>query len=266
MPEVTFHAPGTPCWAELSTNDDQGAVSFYEGLFDWKDDPQEMGPGQYYHMQQMKGLPVAALYKMFGEELAGGTPAHWKTYFAVTNADEAAARVTEAGGTVCFGPFDVFDAGRMAFLQDPQGAFFAVWQPKAHIGYRLTNEPGARYWNELLTTDSDAAAAFYENVLGATSEKMSMEDTSLPMDYTCLKVGETFTSGIIRITEEMGSMPPNWFVYFMTENVDVSASKCQSLGGSIISAPQAAPGFGRFAIVQDPQGAAFGLFEAGSEE
>ena len=259
MPEVTSHLPGMPCWAELATTDDQGAISFYSTLFGWQDSPQEIGPNQYYHMQELKGLPVGALYQQGDEEKAQGVPPHWKTYFSVSNADEAAGRAKGAGAMVILEPFDVFDAGRMAVLQDPQGAIFAVWQPNVHVGYRLMDEPGTRIWNELLTNDPAAATAFYSEVLGVSSEKMPG-----PMDYTILKVGEIGASGVMQISPEMGPIPPNWSVYFMVDDVDASADESRSLGGSVAAGPQDIPEIGRFAVIQDPQGAAFGLFKPAS--
>ena len=93
-------------------------------------------------------------------------PPHWNIYFTVSNVEETIAAVGQNGGTVVFGPMDVFEAGRMAMCQDPQGALFAIWQPKLHIGARIKYETGAMCWNELLTTDRAAAIEFYVNVLG----------------------------------------------------------------------------------------------------
>ena len=76
MPEFTSHLQGTPSWAELSTTDDQGALAFYGALFGWVDEPNEMGPGMYYHMQKLNGLEVAALYQQGGEEKQQGVPPH----------------------------------------------------------------------------------------------------------------------------------------------------------------------------------------------
>ena len=59
MPEVTSHAPGAPSWSELSTTDEAGALSFYSTLFGWEDDPQEMGPNWFYHLQKINDLPPA---------------------------------------------------------------------------------------------------------------------------------------------------------------------------------------------------------------
>ena len=69
-------------------------------------------------------------------------PAAWNTYVWVDSADETAAKVAEAGGSVLMEPFDVSDAGRMAAFADPAGAAFCVWQAKAGRGAQIVNEPG----------------------------------------------------------------------------------------------------------------------------
>lgn len=54
-----------------------------------------------------------------------GSPSHWLTYFSVDNTDSTVDALVRAGGNVLAPPFDMV-AGRMAVLQDPQGAIFAV--------------------------------------------------------------------------------------------------------------------------------------------
>jgi len=257
MPEVSAHKPGMPSWVDLSTSDEKAAIRFYSALFGWKDNPQPMGPNSFYHMQQIRGLDVAAIYQQGDQEKAQGVPTHWNTYFAVTNADETAKKAEQSNGKVLVEPLDVFDAGRMAMLQDPQGAVFGIWQAKQHIGYRIVSEPGAFTWSELLTTDSTKATAFYRSVLGVSAGKMPG-----PIDYTLLKADGQDAAGIMQITGEMGQMPPSWSVFFAVADVDASAKQAQSLGGQILVPPQDIPGgVGRFAVLQDPPGAAFGIFK-----
>ncbi len=151
---------------------------------------------------------------------------------------------------------DVFDAGRMAYIQDRQGAMFAVWQPKEHIGVRIKNETGALIWNELMTTDPEDATRFYIGLLGMGSSKMPG-----PMDYTLLNVGGIDVAGMMAIGEEMGQVPPHWTVYFGVDDADATAKKAESLGGSIIMPAMDIPEIGRFAGLQDPQGAMFSIFQ-----
>ena len=157
---------------------------------------------------------------------------------------------------------DVFEAGRMAMCQDPRGAFFAVWQPKMHIGARIKGENGAMCWNELMTTDRDAAIEFYLNVLG-----MERGEVVEAMDYPMLRAGGTEVCGIGQITEEMGPVPPHWGVYFGVNDAAATVEQAQSLGATIyvpttdIVKTEGESAVGRLAIMADPQGAVFGVLQ-----
>jgi uncharacterized protein len=255
MPVVTSYKQGTPSWVDLATSDEAGAVAFYSALFGWTDEAMPMGPDQYYHMFSLKGSTVAGMYKQ-GPEM-GDHPPYWATYITVDNADEALKRAVAAGGKQAMDPADVYEAGRMALIQDPQGAFVALWQPKDHIGSQIVNEPGSVAWNELMTTNSAAAAEFYGKVLGVTAVKMPMPG----MEYTILQVDEKPVGGVMDIMPEMGPMPPHWGVYFAVDDADASAKKAESLGGKIMVPPQDIPEVGRFAVIQDPQGAVFNIIK-----
>ena len=184
MAEVSAHKEGMPAWVELATSDAEGALRFYGALLGWEDDPQPMGPDMVHHMQRLRGLEVGGIYQQGAGEKAQGFPPQWRTYFAAASADDAAKRATDAGGTLVAGPFDIFDSGRMAIAQDPQGAVFGIWQAKQRIGYRIVSEPGALTWNELVTTDPEQAASFYAGVFNVSTEKMPG-----PMDYHAAQGG-----------------------------------------------------------------------------
>ena len=258
MPEITGYPQGTPSWAELSTTDSAGALEFYSALLGWEDDPQSMGPDMgFYHMQRLRGLEAAALYEQGPEEKAQGIPAHWRTYFTVTNTDDAVERAKAAGGSVVFGPMDVFEAGRTCMLMDPQGAVFAVWQPNQHIGSRIKDEPGAVVWSELRTSDAEAAAQFYATVFETESGKADMD---IPMEYTVLKAAGNDVAGIMALTPQMGPLPPHWGTYFGVADVDASAKQVEPLGGTVVAGPMDIPGVGRIAVLLDPQGAGLAIF------
>ncbi len=256
MPEVKEHTPGMLSWANLSTTDEKGALKFYSGLFGWKDDPRPMGPGQTYHMQNLKGRSAAALMQQMEDEAAMKLPSHWTVFFTVKNVDEAAERAGKAGGKLLQPPMDVFDVGRMATIQDPQGAVFALWQPMRHKGAGIMNEPGAMTWGELLTTDAKAAAPFYEKPLGVKAMPQPGA-----MAYTILQAGGKDSVGVMNILPEMGPMPPNWMVYFEAADIDASVKKAQELGAKVMRPGTDIPTVGRFAVLQDPQGAFFCLFK-----
>src|SRR5687767_7370580 len=100
---------------------------------------------------------------------ASGRP-NWTSYVTVSDADAATARAKELGGGVISDASDVLDLGRMAVLEDPQGAVFAVWRPRSRIGAERVNDFGCLCMNELATTDMRAAGSFYERLFGWTTE------------------------------------------------------------------------------------------------
>jgi len=257
MTVMATHAPGTFCWADLGTTDPAAAKRFYAGLFGWSFDDRPMGPDQFYTMCDIGGKHVAALYPQQDDERSAGIPPHWQAYIAVDSADKAAARATELGGKLLAPPFDVFEAGRMAVVQDPTGAVIALWEARNHAGAGMVGDPGAIVWNELATGDTAKAAAFYSGLFGWTGEEMKMEKFT----YTTFKLGDQMAGGMMPILPEWRGMPPNWGIYFAVENVDASAAKAEQLGGTISSPPADIPGVGRFAVVRDPQGAMFSLFK-----
>ena len=158
MPGRTSYTQGTPNWVDLQTTNQDAAKAFYSGLFGWTYDDQPMGEGQVYSMAMLGGHQVAAISSQPPEMAAAGAPPMWNTYLAVDSVDDATAKVEAAGGKVAMAPFDIMDAGRMAFVMDPAGAPVALWQANQHIGATLVNEPGTLSWNELITADPGAIA------------------------------------------------------------------------------------------------------------
>lgn len=114
---------------------------------------------------------------------------------------------------------------------------------------------GAFSWNELVTSDPEAAKAFYSELLGWTLSEM--EGGEVP--YTIAKAGETEVAGIMPIPPDAGNMPPHWGAYVTVDDVDASAGRAESLGGKICMPPTDIPGIGRFSVISDPQGAILAL-------
>jgi predicted enzyme related to lactoylglutathione lyase len=150
-------------------------------------------------------------------------------------------------------PFDVLDAGRVAAISDPTGAIVSLWQPRSRIGATLVNDVGALCWNELATTDVERAKAFFGELLGWQYEP----DES---GYASIKNGGRLNGGIRRQTEQERGIPPNWLPYFAVENTDDATRHAEHLGGRTIS-PATEIHIGRIAVIADPQGAAFVVFE-----
>lgn len=255
MQETVEHAPGSFCWLELGTSDAEAAKNFYTELFGWSafevPDPSAGG----YTLFQIDGKDVAGLYQLRDEQKAQGIPPHWLTYIATENANETSAKGKSLGGNVLMEPFDVMDLGRMSVLTDPTGATFAVWQAGAHGGCNVINQPNTFCWGELATTDTNRAGEFYTKLFGWKRKAGDLEG----FEYTEFINADVPIGGMMTLPAEAGNIPPHWNPYIAVADCDATAGKVESLGGKILVPPSDIPHVGRFAVVQDPQGATFSI-------
>lgn len=254
MQETPEIKPGNFCWVELGTSDSDAAKNFYSKLFGWEIQDNPMGPDMVYTMLKLGGKDVGGLYKLMPDMVEQGIPPHWLTYVAVTNADEKVEKAKAEGATVINGPFDVATHGRMAVIKDPTNAVFAVWQPLEHKGSGVWGVPNSACWSELGTGDTQRAAEFYTNVFGWTTEPFG--DT-----YTLFKNDGAGIGGTYKLMPEMGPVPPHWLVYFAVDDCDAAVQKATELGAHVMKPAEEIPGVGRFAILVDPQGAAFAVIK-----
>jgi len=252
MTVVETYVPGTFCWADLGTRDAAAAKHFYTGLFGWSPEDRPIGAGACYTMFSIEGKSVAALYQ---QEPQPGLPPHWLSYISVESADATVRRTRELGGTVVDDAFDVLDVGRMAVIQDPSGGVVALWEPKRHIGAGVVGEVNTLCWNELATRDPGGAGRFFHGLLGWRAESQQMGQ----VPYTQFRQGGMWAAGMVEIGPDLGSVPPHWLVYFAVADCDASAAKARALGGTVKVSPNDVEGVGRFAILEDPQGAAFAI-------
>jgi predicted enzyme related to lactoylglutathione lyase len=255
MPHIDQHPAGAFCWIELATTDQAAAQHFYASLFGWNPNDMPMGPGEFYTIFRLDARDTAACYTL-SPQRQPGVPPHWMIYIAVASADEGAARVTRAGGTVLAPPFDVYTAGRMAVAQDPTGAAFSLWQAKDNTGVGIAGVDGTLCWADLMTADLERARTFYTDLFG-------WEITSAPNDpsgYLHIKNGEQFIGGMPPGGLRPGT-PPHWLAYFQVSSCDAAAEKAKSLGARIYYGPATMEKVGRWAVVSDPQGAVFAIFQ-----
>jgi predicted enzyme related to lactoylglutathione lyase len=116
---------------------------------------------------------------------------------------------------------------------------------------------GQFVWYELTTPDVAAAKKFYPPITGWGTQQFDK-------DYTMWTTRGVPFAGIFQLKPEMRQqgIPPNWMPYVDVDNVDETARKVSSLGGKTVHGPQDIPNTGRFAVLQDPQGAVFGVYKS----
>jgi uncharacterized protein len=255
MPERTSYDPGTPSWVDLSTTDLDSALRFYGDLFGWEfqDLGEEAG---HYHEARLHGKRVAGV----GPTQPGAPPMTvWTTYLSGSDVDAHAAAVGEGGGTVLFGPVEVFDQGRQLLAQDPTGATFGVWEPRAHTGAELVNENGTFTWNELMTPDVGAATRFYGAVFPHEYERLpEVPDGS----YQLIKVGGSVVGGFWTVPAEV---PAHWVTYFQMDDLDEALERLRAAGGTVTDDPVDSP-YGRWAVAADPQGGTFRIIQSATPD
>jgi uncharacterized protein len=257
MPVIEKHNPGALCWFELATTDQPAAKKFYTSLFGWSSNEFPMGPVEFYTIFQLNGHDAGAAYTIQPEQKSRGVPPHWMVYIAVDNADNAGTRAAELGGKLVSPAFDVMDVGRMAVIADPAGAVFSVWQPKKHKGVGIAGENGTVCWADLSTPDPSTARRFYYELFGWNF----VEDEKDTSGYLHIKNHEQFIGGVPAASQRDPNTPPHWMIYFQVADCDASTAKAKEQGAQILFAPTDLENVGRFAVLKDPQGAAFALFQ-----
>jgi predicted enzyme related to lactoylglutathione lyase len=238
---------------DLGSSDVEASRRFYGQLFGW--DSEDLGEeAGHYTMFRQGGKTVAAVGGLMSPE----QPVAWSTYVSTDNAADTARKVTEAGGKVLVEPFAVMDQGTMAVFMDPSGAALSVWQPAVMKGAELFNTPVSLTWSELWTRDANAAKAFYPKVFG-----WGIKANPIPGggEYIEWQVnGKSIAGGMTMDPSVPQQVPPHWVAYFTVANADDTIRRAQELGGKVMMPAMDMPE-GRFAVLTDPQGAAFAIIQ-----
>jgi uncharacterized protein len=272
------YPPGVPCWVDTRRARPDAAAAFYGGLFGWEfGDVAPADAAGPYLVGRLEGRDVAAI----GPGLDGADAApSWRTYVRVESADDTAAAISQAGGTVLTEPVDMFDAARIATFADPSGAEFSVWQPYRLGGAQLVNSAGTWNWSDLSTGDREGAAAFYGSVFGwqamtldlggdeATmwrapgyGEFLAARDPTIRERHADDGIPPGFSDAIGWLTpmssdQVADDVPPHWSITFAVDDTDATADTAARLGGTVVVAPYDA-GPARLAVLDDPKGARF---------
>jgi uncharacterized protein len=270
MGDQDRYIPGVPCWIDTNQPDPEAAVAFYSGLFGWEfEDVTPPGGPVRYFLALLRGGPVAGVASQpEGTERAVA----WDTYVWVADADQSAAKVRAAGGSVLSEPADVGDSGRTALCADPDGAAFCLWQPQEHRGAAIVNEPGSLNFNDLRARDLESARAFYGAVFGwevldvgggfsawalpGYGDFLEQRNPGTRARMAEMGAPERFEDVVASVAQVTDDTPAHWGVTFAADDADAIAARATELGGRVIAAPFDAP-WVRMTVIADPQGATF---------
>lgn len=239
---------GTPSWVDLTTLDVPRAMAFYGAVLGWTfSDPDPAYGG--YAMSFVRGLGAAGI----APAREGDTRAYWTLYFATDDADRTEAAVIRSGGQVMVPATDVGPLGRFVIAADPSGGVFGAWQAGEHLGAGVVNEPGGLTWEDLRSTDPDAARAFYASVFGFEYQAMPGAGD----DYRMVThAGGGDPLGGIGGPGGHEGVPSHWLVYFGVADADTAVATAVANGGTSLGPAFDSP-YGRMAPLADPDGAPF---------
>ncbi|MBM4253206.1 MAG: VOC family protein [Deltaproteobacteria bacterium] len=234
---------------ELMTRSVAQALDFYKSLFSWSYDAAELNDGATYYHLLHGNHRIGGIYAM-ADDLAGKpAAAHWTPYLGVSDVDQSLLEAKSMGAKVTAESFDFAALGRMALLLDPTGAPFGLWQDQQRT---LLERSVA--WHELSTHDAESAATFYGDLFNWITRPDSQGEVAITRFYS----GPRPTAALITLSPRFRAVPPHWLPYFYVEDMALATKALTQSGGRILAEPSHGPS-GTQAVVQDPQGAVFGV-------
>jgi uncharacterized protein len=245
---------GTVVWVDLSTTDLDQSIHFYEPLFGWHYDETESERGVYV-IARVDAGEVGGMMAQPRDDAAAGRPPSWSVVVGDDHLETTLARTRELGGSVRQPTMSIPGGARIAVIADPTGAALALMQPPPSPHGMAWGETGAVSWVECLSRDPIAARGFYEELFGWKGE----DGTG---GYVVFVLDDERVGGLIGIPADVATeVPSNWLVYFGVIDAHATCARAGTHGGTVLE-PVHEIEDGRFAVLADPAGAVFAVFES----
>ena len=179
--------------------------------------------------------------------------ATWLVGVTVDDVEAAVAAARRQGGEVLADVTRSAGGAQWAVVEDLQGAHLLVFSGGNH----LDRSPGPNrwMWAELWTTDEAAAATFYGDVVGWTLEEIDHPDGSYPAFHQ----GDELRAGLVPISGDR--VDPGWAPYVGVADLAATLKEAVALGGEVLLPPNAEIHGGRVAVLADPTGVGFLVYE-----
>jgi predicted enzyme related to lactoylglutathione lyase len=242
--------PGKFVWFELVSKEPKKAQAFYSEVLGWTVQAFPMGD-QTYEMIFAGDTMIGG----YAAPKSASQPSHWISYLSVDNVDETVKAAAANGGKVIDAPYEIPGVGRTARITDPQGAEICPFKNATGDPPDEAANQGRFFWNELHTTDTAKALAFYAKVVGFSSRAIDGPDGT----YHVLERNGVGRGGA---TDQMApGTAPHWLPYVFVDDPDRTIAKARKLGATIHFGPEDIPGVGRFGVLQDPTGAVLAVMK-----
>jgi predicted enzyme related to lactoylglutathione lyase len=223
-------------WHEVGTTDLKAGEDFYSRVAGWKAESWSQNPS--YKLFIARREAKAGLYLILDTPNTVTPPPSWLSYIGTPDVDATVRQAVELGGKVIVSAYNVPNVGRMAHLQDPQGAMFAVSSQDKRSRHQ-DPQLGDFSWHELMTSNLQTAFDFYAKLFGW--EKMESMDMGPAGMYQIFGTGGHQLGGIFN----PGGLPPGgplWIPYIMVADARRTAELAKTLGATIAHEPSEVPG------------------------
>jgi uncharacterized protein len=238
-------------WHDLMTTDVEASKIFYGKVVGWDFTLQ---PPDYF-VANAGGKGMGGIMPIPPE--AKGMPPFWAGYVYTPDVDATCKEVTRLGGKIYRDAWDIPGVIRIAIITDPTGAMLNLMQPlmQNDAGMPEAGSVGTVGWNELLTTDPEAAFDFYAKLFGWT-KGAGVEMPGIGT-YQVVQIDGKDSVGMMKKPKAM----PNsfWSYYFQVDGIDAGSARIKENGGTVMMGPYQVPGGSWIVTGTDPQGAFFSL-------
>lgn len=245
-------ASGQVVWWDLLTEDAGAVLEFYRQLFGW----QITEHTDRHWVVTHHGRPIAGISRIRSDN-PEVEEAFWLAGISVADVDAAVAAARGLGATVHIEPRNSAGYARFAVLSDPEGVPLMLLDPFRELGG--VRGAGGWVWAELWTHDPDAAARFYHRVVGFERQRTTVSGGP----YDVLTAGGSRRAGLLKVPSD--HIDPAWAPYLEVDDVNTTLARVAELGGAVLVEPRLLQSVGSVALVADPSGAAFFLYQRPSD-
>ncbi len=253
--------PGKVVWHDLLTDKPAESRRFYTELFGWqfRELGIDMGLGRTlnYALIRHNGRLIGGMVDLNRLDTRSADKdklSQWVILLSVGDIDRAVAAAKAGGGTILTPPTDFIDRGRLALIEDPQGATLALIQTRDGDPPDIDPAPGDFLWDELWTANVEEATAFYSRLAPYRAGDKRIDEQH---SYRYLEsVGEKRV-GIL--PNPVAGLPPVWVTYVRVADPEAIVARVEALGGKVLLAPQPRDLGGQVALIADPSGAGIAI-------
>ena len=253
------YMPGKIVWHDLITHTPEASKRFYHELFGWEFEDQglDFGFGRTvnYTLIRHQGELIGGMIDANGLDRANPAElSQWVVVMSVADIETATDNVQDNGGKVLTPPTDVAERGKIALVEDSQGASFALLQTRD--GDPADREPavGGFLWDEVWPADMKLATTFYTRLTGLQSDTHTTAGNSV---YHYMKSREKPRFGLL--LQPVKELSPTWTSYIRVQQPPAITERVAELGGRVLLPVQSRDAGGQAALIAGPSGAGIAI-------